>query len=328
MKENREIRRSNVGYGSSYIKNDMGEMQGTKSVLKGQVWTIKPDAEASLKNPCLWMRAGVVNFKNCNNFYDCVSCKYDLGMRSKVESGKSISWQDAMRKKPALQRVCRHSLTNRIEKRACAYDYQCSSCDFDQYFEEILTLKTKSTPYELHQVKGFNVPMDYYFHMGHAWAKIESGGYIRVGLDDFSLKLLGKADGFELPLMGKELDLGKAGWGLKREGNIADVLSPINGVIMEVNSKLREKPEIANHEPYEEGWLFMVRTPDIKVATKALMDDKKSMEWISSEVSLLENMIEEVAGPLAADGGYLADDIYGNLPGLGWNRLTKTFLRS
>jgi len=39
-------------------------------------------------------------------------------------------------------------------------------------------------------------------------------------------------------------------------------------------------------------------------------------------------MIEDVAGPLAADGGYLADDIYGNLPDLGWNNLTKKFLKT
>ena len=49
------------------------------------------------------------------------------------------------------------------------------------------------------------------------------------------------------------------------------------------------------------------------------------MSW---EVSRLENMIEDAAGPLAADGGYLTDDIYGNLPILGWHNLTKNFLRT
>jgi hypothetical protein len=39
-------------------------------------------------------------------------------------------------------------------------------------------------------------------------------------------------------------------------------------------------------------------------------------------------MIEDVAGPLAADGGYLADDIYGNLPDLGWKNLAQKFLKT
>jgi hypothetical protein len=39
-------------------------------------------------------------------------------------------------------------------------------------------------------------------------------------------------------------------------------------------------------------------------------------------------MIEEVAGPLPADGGHLAPDIYGNLPQLGWKNLTRSFLKT
>jgi len=39
-------------------------------------------------------------------------------------------------------------------------------------------------------------------------------------------------------------------------------------------------------------------------------------------------MIEDVAGPMATDGGLLQEDIYGNLPDLGWKNLTKTFLKT
>jgi len=319
------------GYGSSYRKGkiqDLGEKNEIGTVLGGQVWMVKPDEKAKIANPCLWMQAGVVDFKNCNNFYDCATCKYDLGMAKSVEKGKNISWQDAMRRRPELDRVCRHSLTNRIAKRACAYDFECSTCDFDQFFEDVWTTKTKSMPIEMQQVKGFDVPMDYYFHNGHTWARIESGGYIRIGLDDFALKLLGKADGLDLPLMGKEFDQGKVGWGLKCKENLADVLSPVGGVIVEVNSKVRENPELANREPYGDGWLFMVRNPNIKKTVKELMTDAGSLSWINNEVSTLENMIEDVAGPLAADGGLLQEDIYGNLPDLGWNNLTKAFLKT
>ena len=327
----RENRRSRLGYGSSYRragKEDLGKKNEIETVLGGQVWMVKPDKHAKTANPCLWMQAGVVDFKNCNNFYDCTTCKYDLGMQKSVEKGKQISWQDAMRRRSDLDRICRHSLTNRIERRLCAYDYQCSTCDFDQFFEDVWTTKTKNIPYEVQQVKGFDVPMGFYFHEGHTWARIESGGYIRIGLDDFALKLLGKADALDLPLMGKELDMDNVGWGLKRKENQADVLSPVDGVIVEVNSKARENPELANREPYGEGWLFIVRNPDIKGTVKKLMTDTNSLDWMNDEVNILENMIEEVAGPLVADGGYLQEDIYGNLPDLGWKALTKTFLKT
>ncbi|MEW6673634.1 MAG: glycine cleavage system protein H [Thermodesulfobacteriota bacterium] len=332
MKENmKSSQRGQAGYGSSYRKGkmqDLGKGDEIPVILGGQVWMVQPDQKSKSSNPCVWMQAGAVKFKNCNNYYDCTTCSYDAGMGQRVEQGKQISWQDAMRKKSDIERVCRHSLTHRIANRLCAYDYQCGACDFDQFFEDVWTAKSKSIPSALQQIKGFDVPMDYYFHDGHAWARIESGGYIRIGLDDFTSKLFGKADRFELPLMGKELDQGAVGWGLKRKENLADMLSPVGGVIVEVNAKARQNPEVVNREPYGDGWLFLVRTPDIKKSMKDLMTDTKSLTWMDTEVRGLESMIEEVAGPLAADGGHLAGDIFGNLPKLGWRNLTQRFLKT
>ena len=325
----RDNRRSRTGYGSSYRKgsgNDLMEPREIKAVMGGQVWLVKPDKDAQVANPCIWMQSGAVDFKNCNNFYDCTTCKYDLGMLKRVERGNQISWQDAMRKRSSLERLCRHSLTKRIMKRACAYDYECSHCDFDQFLEDVWSAKTTSLPHEVNEIKGFEVPMGYYFHDRHTWARIENGGFMRIGMDDFALKLLGKADALDLPLIGKELEHNKIGWGFRRKENMAEVLSPVDGVIVEVNSKARENPELANRKPYGEGWLFMVRTPDIKKNAKRLMPDTESIGWMDNEINRLEDMIERVAGTLASDGGYLADDIYGNLPDLGWKNLTENFL--
>jgi glycine cleavage system H lipoate-binding protein len=274
------------------------------------------------------MQAGAVKFKNCTNFYDCTSCTYDHAMSEKVKTGKQVSWQAAMRLRPEMHRACRHALTGRFPKRACAYNYECVTCDFDQFFEEVWSVQTAAAPAEVLRIQGYDVAMDHYFHEGHTWARIESGGAIRVGMDDFALKLLGIADGYDLPLMGKELNPGKPSWGIKRREKTADVLSPLGGVILEVNPRVRETPATANHEPYGGGWLFLVHTPDIKNALKPLMTDQQSVGWLNGEVVRLEQMIEEVAGPLAADGGHFAEDIYGRLPSLGWERLTKAFLRT
>ena len=327
----KQDRRGRVGYGSTYRKGNNGDVRAVEeipTVFGGQVWMIKPDKKAQAHQPCLWMAAGVIKFKNCTTFYDCTACKFDAGMRKQVESGKKISWQTAMRRKPGLERICRHSLTKRMANRLCGYDYQCAKCDFDQVFEDVMTPKISRLPAEVLRVKGFDVPMDCYFHDGHTWVRIESGGYIRIGMDDFALKLLGQADAYDLPLTGKELNSGQAGWGLKRKDNLADVLAPVNGVIMEVNPQVNASPGVTNRDPYGDGWLFTVYTPEIKAAVKKLMSQTTTTAWISAEVGKLESMIEEVSGPMAADGGYLTEDVYGNLPDLGWRKLTQTFLKT
>jgi glycine cleavage system H lipoate-binding protein len=332
MAEKREGKgRGQLGYGSTYRKGGKGDLKHKSeigTVLGGQVWVVKPDKKARTSNPCIWMQSGVVDFKSCNNFYDCTTCKYDMGMSKNVHNESQISWQDTMRKRVGTQRICRHTLTRRVGARLCAYDYQCSKCDFDQFFEDVWSAKTPGAPSEVEKVKGFDVPLGYYFHEGHTWARIESGGFVRIGMDDFAMKLLGEPDGFDLPLMGKELDQGRVGWGLKRHDNMADVLSPIQGVIVDVNANVRENPSIANRAPYETGWLFTVRSPDLKAGLNTLMVNEQTVGWTGAEADALVSMIEQVAGPLAADGGHLAGDIYGALPNLGWRTLTSRFLRT
>ena len=61
---------------------------------------------------------------------------------------------------------------------------------------------------------------------------------------------------------------------------------------------------------------------------KNLMIGDQASEFIDQEVDRLYDVIEETAGPLAADGGYLSDDIFGNMPQIGWQKLTREFLRT
>ena len=93
--ENNEKRR--FGYGASYRRGnqqDLGKESEIGAVFGGQVWMFKPDKEAKIEHPCIWMQAGVVKYKNCNNFYDCNTCKYDLGMMKQVEKGRQSHGQD------------------------------------------------------------------------------------------------------------------------------------------------------------------------------------------------------------------------------------------
>ena len=278
--------------------------------------------------PCIWMQAGVTAKKYCNNFYDCNSCKYDAAMEKQAADGKQLSWQDAMRLRHSSERTCRHAMTGRADHRTCPTNYNCSRCEFDQLFEDAVSTGTGHGAVAMTDVKGFKMPDGYFFHSGHTWASVDSGGIIRIGMDDFSFKVLGGPDGFDLPLTGQELNQDTAAWGIKRGSNLADVLSPVNGVITKVNYSAATSPDIPVDAPYQDGWLFTVHNSDIKGVLKQLMARDESEKWLNKEVDTLEGMIEKVAGPMATDGGLLQRDVFGNLPALGWENLTHTFLRT
>src|SRR3989304_2774397 len=64
-------------------------------------------------------------------------------------------------------------------------------------------------------VEWFLVPEGVYFHQGHAWAKAEDEDIVRIGIDDFAQRLVGKIDTVDMPVVGSTIRQGEKGWSIK-----------------------------------------------------------------------------------------------------------------
>ena len=118
---------------------------------------------------------------------------------------------------------------------------------------------------QMRDVFGFQVPVEnYYLHRGHAWAALEGDDRVRVGLDDFSQKLLGPADEVRLPEIGKVYYQDHLCMALFRQGKKASFEAPVDGAIEAINPKVRQNPGLIHDDPYGEGWLFMVKPINLR----------------------------------------------------------------
>ena len=63
-------------------------------------------------------------------------------------------------------------------------------------------------------VGGFQVPENLRFHPGHTWALSESPNLVRIGIDDFASKLVGKVESVQLPQRGQWIRQGQKVWSL------------------------------------------------------------------------------------------------------------------
>jgi glycine cleavage system H lipoate-binding protein len=158
--------------------------------------------------------------------------------------------------------------------------------------------------------------------------KIEEESTVRIGLDDFALRLLGPLDRIEAPLMGKELEQDRSDIALSRGPNATRIQSPVSGVVTDINPELRENGNLANQDPYSRGWVMRLHSNNLRRDLKNLMIGEEASIYLDEEINRLYEVIEEEVGPLAADGGYLGDDIFGNLPQTSWQKLTHLFLYS
>src|SRR5207245_617432 len=98
-------------------------------------------------------------------------------------------------------------------------------------------------------VGGFQVPENVLYHAGHTWALSESQELVRVGMDDFASKLIGKIESISLPQRGRWVRQGQKIWTVLRDGKSVDMVSPIEGTISDINEAVVKDPELARKDP-------------------------------------------------------------------------------
>jgi len=177
-------------------------------------------------------------------------------------------------------------------------------------------------------VAGFKVPENIRYHAGHTWALSESRELVRVGMDDFASKLIGKIESIALPQRGRWVRQGQKIWTVTRDGKSVDMVSPIEGTISDVNEAVAKNPDLARKDPYGEGWLVTVQAPDSKINFRNLLGGPLARLWTEAAALQLRNRMPAMAGALAQDGGEAVDDLTAHLPNEDWAALTKEFFLS
>lgn len=177
-------------------------------------------------------------------------------------------------------------------------------------------------------VGGFRVPDHLRYHPGHTWALSESPSLVRVGMDDFASKLTGKVDRITLPQRGQWLRQGQKICTVYRDGNAVDMVSPIEGSVADINDALAQDPKLALRDPYGDGWLVTVQSPDAKTNFRNLLGGALARWWTEESASRLQRKMPMALGALAQDGGVAVDNVTAHLPGQDWIQIAKEFFLS
>jgi len=177
-------------------------------------------------------------------------------------------------------------------------------------------------------VGGFQVPEKLRFHPGHSWALSESPSLVRIGMDQFASKLAGKVERIALPKRGQWIRQGQKVWTLHRDGTSVDMVSPIEGSVADINEAVVQNPELARTDPYGEGWLVTVQSPDAKTNFRNLLGGALARWWTEESASRLQRLIPMPAGALAQDGGVAVDSLADQIPDKDWAAITKEFFLS
>lgn len=103
----------------------------------------------------------------------------------------------------------------------------------------------------------------------HEYVKVEGNiGY--VGISDYAQHALGNVVYVDMPDVDDEVEAGSEFGAVESVKAASDLIAPVSGVVIEVNEKLDDQPELINQDPYE-NWIIKVEFSD-KTELDSLME--------------------------------------------------------
>ena len=125
----------------------------------------------------------------------------------------------------------------------------------------------------------FQIPAEFYYTKEHEWVHIENTN-CRIGVTDYAQNSLHEIVYVDLPKVGAKVVQMQSLGTVESVKAVADVYSPISGVVLEINSELSDAPELVNKSPYEKGWITIIRPDDLKKELSTLMRPEDYRDFV------------------------------------------------
>jgi glycine cleavage system H lipoate-binding protein len=177
-------------------------------------------------------------------------------------------------------------------------------------YEEAPIIASPSLPHIVRDA-GFDIPQGYTFHPGHTWVVDEGRQNARVGVDAFAANLVGPVDKIEVVGLNRWVRQGQKIVTAQCGNTTVDMVAPVEGVVIAVNPEVARDPALVHKDPYKDGWICIIKSPDLKTNLKNLISGNFIAPWMQNSVAAVNGIAN--AGATAADGGL---PIEGMLPKL------------
>ena len=125
-----------------------------------------------------------------------------------------------------------------------------------------------------------NVPSELKYARSDEWSR-EDSDLVVIGITDYAQHELGEIVFVELPEVGSSVAPGAPFGVVESVKAVADLVTPVGGEVVEVNTALPDEPAIINESPYENGWMIKIKTAD-KAPLAGLMSAEEYTAYRSS----------------------------------------------
>ncbi len=150
-------------------------------------------------------------------------------------------------------------------------------------------------PYQIKVDKWtFRVPKELFYNENDCWARIE-GDTAKVGITDFLQNMISDIIFVKFNELGSKIEQFDEIASFESTKSVLDLISPVSGTIQKVNEKLNQSPDLANKDPYGEGWFAIIKLEDFD-------DDRQNLLQAQDYFEVLKRKVETERRKLGKQG--------------------------
>ena len=105
-----------------------------------------------------------------------------------------------------------------------------------------------------------------------------------------------------------------------------EMLSPIEGEVIDINPEVLRDPSLAHQDPYGAGWLVAVQAPAVDGNMKNLLHGRLAQRWMEESVGALHTRISPGSEARLQDGGHAIGDVLSLVPEFQWEKFVQEML--
>jgi glycine cleavage system H protein len=112
-------------------------------------------------------------------------------------------------------------------------------------------------------VRGCPLPDDLLYDVdNHIWFKELGDGTVKIGMTTVATAMAGQLVAFTPKKVGREVQAGKSCATVESGKWVGPAKSAAGGEVAAVNEELVAKPSLANDDPYNAGWMVILKPAD------------------------------------------------------------------
>ncbi|MFH1351032.1 MAG: glycine cleavage system protein H [Pseudomonadota bacterium] len=177
---------------------------------------------------------------------------------------------------------------------------------------------------EKEQIAQFELRFDRMYDKGHVWAR-RMNGYFRLGIDDFTRKLLGRIEDIRLPQVNTSVKSGDPIWIIYGNGRTLHMYTPIEGKLIDFNPDIIVNPNLISIDPYDRGWISTFEPVDLLQASNALLAGRSAKEWLQNVAERFYDLVHEETGIHLNPESPIPEDFARLIHENVWKKLDKNF---